>query len=258
MARFIPTQSAGHIALIRSGEQTTRKTLEQHSSFAECWSGLLGLYYQGVSGEHESPYQEETVEHTAWHLRLKLLAASLDTSKLAFDATLSGYYVQGLMLSRHLLETWLQVRYASLRPDQAHRWFNTIDSGPPMEPSSESIIKEVLKVREDKEATIWIHEKAVKELRRAAHPSFWLIDQLHGESGEPITVGGRYSRKWCVQAFDRGTLATFALLAELKRQIPQPQEWQTALDRLMELRNSNYPDRTVRDDQRNIPTRGGG
>ncbi len=127
-----------------------------------------------------------------------------------------------------------------------------------MEPSPESIIKEVLKVREDKEATIWIHKKAVKELRRAAHPSSWLIDQMRGESGEPITVGGRCSRKWCVQALDRGTLATFTLLAELKRQIPQPQEWQIALDRLMELRNSNYPERTVQDDQRNIPTRGGG
>lgn len=234
-----PSQSEGHIALTRNAQRAMGVTLRAHSAYAECWSGLVGLYYIALKGEHESPHDGEEPEHVAWHLRHSLLTGALDTSKLALDATLSGYYAQALMLIRHLFETWLQVRYARIRADQAVRWFNSVKTGPPMEPGYESIIKEVLKAPDNKDAAISVNH-LVHELRRAAHPSSWLVDQVRDDGTKLVTLGGRYREKWAVQAFDRGTLATIALLLETKRQVKPTDEWQVELDRLIDLRNSNY------------------
>lgn len=233
------SQSAGYLALTKNAEWAKDRVFQKHAEFAKCWSGLLDLYYMGLKGEHVSPYGNDEALHVAWHLRQSLSSAAIDTSKMAFDATLSGYYVQAMVLVRHLWESWLQIQYAQCRPDQAFRWFNTEEHGSAREPSLESIIKEVLKSSEDKPAKIWVNS-AISELGKAAHPSWWIVEQVRGTGEQLISVGGRYDQTWCIRAFERGTFATIALLLELQKLIPQAGEWQAQLASLTDLRNSRY------------------
>lgn len=146
------------------------------------------------------------------------------------------------MLTRYLIELWLQIRYSRLRPDQTTRWYN-LEDDPPMEPSYESIIKEVLKDRSLDKGTAASVNSLVSELRRAAHPSSRIVDQNRKtrEDDVYISLGGRFDRRWAFLALDRGTFATLILLIELKTDFPQSAEWLAEFDRLTDLRNSHYP-----------------
>ncbi len=79
------------------------------------------------------------------------------------------------------------------------------------------------------------------ELKKAALPTWWIVEQVRGDGDELITLGGRYRREWCVQAFDRGTAATTALPVELKRYLPQPEQRQKEFDQLLRLRTTHPP-----------------
>lgn len=110
---------------LEGGERwTARETLLHHHDRVTLWYRLLTLYlraFDGLAGASEADSAE--ADPTARALRLRLLALSGGSAKLALDATLAGAYSQAFALIRHMLECSFQVAYARYFPRETRRWY---------------------------------------------------------------------------------------------------------------------------------------
>lgn len=162
-----PELLAGYLALEGIEERVMARSLDRHTPSVYLWYRLLTLYNQGIRGDHEFGGADD--ELPAWSLRLGLFTVGLGTSKLALDAALGGYYAQSFMLLRHLLESWVQVRYARLLPAEATRWYALPDGTPRREPAPGTLRRFVRRLDPDRQLTAEV-ERMLKHLDHRPRP----------------------------------------------------------------------------------------
>lgn len=107
----------GYTRLHHQCEICSRMTVERHKCTLELWHLLIGLMREALDGTHDFALYGELA--ASKELRARFQVVVLSTSKAVLDCAVSGLYVQGLALTRHLFETWQRLVYLDLNPGSA-------------------------------------------------------------------------------------------------------------------------------------------
>lgn len=188
---------------------------------------MLTLLDEVLRREHDFAGEGELVG-VAWLLRLRLATVAAGTAKVALDAALTGNYVQGFSLVRHLLETWRQMVYVGIRPWEARRWYPGSDGSPPREPK-EGTITAALRAHRPVKRLAETVEEVMRALNKAAHPSGQALSQTATGRADHGQLGANYLEPQCLDLMVRLSFATYLLLNEVGRDVPITTIWAEAL-----------------------------
>lgn len=234
---------AGYVALDREEAHFTRIALRELPDLVACWYRFLTLFERALRREHDISRVHDAGEEArlirSWHLRLRLASVAAGTSKMALDGALAGRYAQCFALVRHLLETWQQMNYAAFYPEEATRWFLSSAGTPPREPNAGTILRGLRRAASnDREflAALSVVERLVTNMAKGAHPSGLAVDQIHDPEPGHNRLAATFNRARCVHMLDNGTLASFLILRELRRDVPLDEDWLAELQAVMDAR----------------------
>jgi hypothetical protein len=226
------TVMAGYVALHTQEAKYTAIALQKMRGEVEVWCRMLSLYNQALRQEHEAPWPEGDVRFTAWHLRIRLASVAAGTSKVVLDAGLAGYYVQAFALIRHLLETWRQLAYIGIRPEDAHRWLPGEGGTPAVERKVGTMVAALHRHAKDTgdlelASNLRQVNSMVSVLRKAAHPSGLALFQTETGVAAHTQLGANFHRSTCAWLMSWGTLATAMLLHEIEKDTAVDEAWKT-------------------------------
>jgi len=230
---FIPGRSVlpvgddvleGYLTLEREERRYTTWAMARHAEFVTVWYRLLSLLKAAVVNAGDLPPSAD--DSNRMQLGMQWIAAAGGTVKLILDAALAGYYAQGYMLTRHLLETWLRLEYIALRPEMAAMWF-VGPSGEMPRPPSENTIHNYVKSN-----TTGMHRKLVtmvlntlRNLNKMSHPSEFTLQQTVGVKKQTFNVGANYDPELCAGLLNEGANGLRLLLFAFRDLVPQPLDW---------------------------------
>lgn len=199
-------------------------TLDHLSDEIRVWHRLIRDLRTALAGTHDFKVDGKVQGHRNLAMRLEVVA--LSTSKVALDCCLGGLYVQGFMLTRHLLETWQRVTYTFLYPETASSWLSH-NGETPMTPNQGTFQHKIHRSRLHKSTALQV-EQAISNLNILAHPDYGVItahDTLHDGF---ISLGGAFNRDKARELVRHATIAQMLILQEHRRHMPTSDEWQQA------------------------------
>ncbi len=157
-----------------------------------------------------------TAEVDVWHRLIGDLreVVALSTSKAALDCCLGGLYVQGLMLTRHLFETWQRIAYTFLKPHTANDWLSPTGATP-TPPNRGTFHRELVKSPMARHRR-WAPgvEKTISDLDLLAHPSYRTLTAHDTPLEGFIAIGGRYSGDTARNLIRHACIAQMLILQE--------------------------------------------
>jgi len=112
-----PSDFTGYLEQHQLSITCANLTLDHLGEDVRIWHRHIDDLRAAMGGGDSLQVDGAIPRHQRFALRLE--AGALSTSKAALDCCLGGLYVQGVLLTRHLFETWQAIAYALLDPHGA-------------------------------------------------------------------------------------------------------------------------------------------
>ena len=209
-------------------------TLREHSPAVSEWLFALELFAFAFAPDREfntGAVEEDRVPDGAYALRLQLLALSGRSAKPALDLLVAGYYTEAWALLRSMLEGWARCVYVRLRPEEFVRWYapDTYPRGddPRKREANWGEIASVIRTQGADGDRVLFEEALLRWelLNMGANPSGEGITQIHEDDLRVGMFTPKYHAGLCAHTFSHGVFVQRALLGELAKLGPHPEEW---------------------------------
>lgn len=192
------------------------ETIAAFPELVSIWQEYIGLMYQGMIGEHS--YEVDTHRQIA----ARFLLVSMNTSATVLNCCLDGWNIQGLALTRHLLDSWQKVAYSKLHPETAAKWLS-VEGQPPSPPGQNTILKQLLKSRHKENAMVV--ERMYKSLNNFAHASSKMLAAHDTDRSDQLQLGPSFHAQHTLELFGQALPATALLVAEMANVFDVADDW---------------------------------
>jgi len=209
-------ETAGYYELESQERRVSAFVITEHSIPVGIWYRGLTLYVHAFKGVWEIP--DDTVS-TVW---MELAGRGVATSKVALDTLLAGYYSAAFSAIRHMMETFIQCHYLSVKPDEVSKWAGALpESGEePETPGCGRMITEIKQLLLNAPETDFRNVAFWDELRsrwlymsKGPHPTRLGLDQVRPNGGDPTYhYGAIYLESLSLVGFYNGLVALRLLL----------------------------------------------
>jgi len=195
----------------------SKQTVASLPEFVAIWQEYIGLMYQGMIGDQS--YEDMPGNELA----SRFLVVSINTSASVFNCWLDGAYVQGLALTRHLLDSWQKVAYTKTHPETANSWLS-IEGRPPTPPGQNKIITQ-LKTDKHYKGNATVVERLYSNLNQYAHASYKMLAAHDtGQAGQ-IQLGPSFNLRDAIGLARNALPATGLLATEMIHVFDLPDGW---------------------------------
>lgn len=209
-------ETAGYYELESQERRVSAAVIRHQSIPVGIWYRGLTLYVHAVKGVWDIPNDAVS---TVW---MELTGLGVATSKVALDTLLAGYYSAAFSAIRHMMETFIQCQYLSVKPDQVATWTGTRpESGEePETPSCGRMITEIKQLLLNAPETDFRNVAFWDRLRnrwlymsKGPHPTRLGLDQVRPD-GEDSTYhyGATYHESLSLVGLYNGLVALRLLL----------------------------------------------
>lgn len=209
---------------------TAIDSLYEHAELVALWHRAFTLHFHTIYGTFVGAggfrYSGDPSGLQAWHLRHRLLGMAGATSKLSFDAALTGYYAESAALTRRIVESWAHVAYVRVQPLEGVGWFRsqTGEIRNPNPPKFHAIVSR-LKKKDIDQGTINLACELFKYTSQGAHPSPGFLRQSKASDGGEHSYVPSYKSEYAPDVLEWGVCGLLLTLYEQALLEPQPREW---------------------------------
>jgi len=209
-------ETAGYYELESQERRVSAAVLSEQLIPVGIWYRGLTLYVHAIKGVWKIP---DDAVSTVW---MELAGLGVATSKVALDTLVAGYYSAAFSAIRHMMETFIQCHYLSVKPDEVLKWIGARpESGEePETPGCGSMITELKRLAPNASETDFRNVAFWDDLRnrwlymcKGPHPSRLGLDQVRpfGEDSQ-YHYGATYLEPLSLTGFYYGLFALHLLL----------------------------------------------
>jgi len=210
-----PSDFTGYLEQHQLSITCANLTLDHLGEDVRIWHRHIDDLRAAMGGGDSLQVDGAIPRHQRFALRLE--AGALSTSKAALDCCLGGLYVQGVLLTRHLFETWQAIAYALLDPHGAQSRLDP--TGTVTIPPDREAVRRALLSSPSHQSWAEQVEKALGVLDQLAHSP---RGTAHGDA---IPLGGVFDAGRARELIRFAVIAQMLILQEHRHHLPHERAW---------------------------------
>lgn len=206
------------------------QAMRYHREPVAIWYRALTLFREGMIGTWEYPGDDGPgVGMAMWGLQSQLLGLGVSSAKAALDMLLAGYYSVAYGAIRHMLESFVQCLYVTVKPEEVRRWYQDPEGTDADHRSpGMKIMVDAIKALPAWADAAWMFDKvydAWSLMSKGSHPTGAGITQTVDEAASRHVIGATYNRDLARTGFDHGLFAVLCLIQALSWTRHQDPTW---------------------------------
>lgn len=210
-------------------------TLKEHRQESTLWYRGIELFYRSLVGEWplSAPAFDELTGKSAPAAQLWILSLEVSGMKSSLDQLVRGTYSSAFAAIRHMLESYIQVKYLALHPESSEAWIFSGTRTPGFSKMLTLVLHDPDQLPADEFRTEVFQriKKAWNLLSGGSHPTFLGLVQVRPRIDEEMTfLGSIYRAELALIGFDLGLFAINLLLGASNLMGRTDEKWRRDVD----------------------------